>query len=127
MNKIIYDLKRLNSETNGQGASEYILLFGGVVVIAIAALLIYRNYFQTSTLSSTADVDQLRSNLTSRGQMKLINENNAQLSAELILLIGAMIMMIIIVGVIMFQIYEDINISLDRLIENARNNTLLNI
>ena len=67
MNKIIYDLKRLNNETNGQGASEYILLFGGVVVIAIAALLIYRNYFQTSTLSSTADVDQLRSNLTSRG------------------------------------------------------------
>lgn len=59
--------------------------------------------------------------------MKLINENNAQLSAELILLIGAMTMMIIIVGVIMFQIYEDINISLDRLIENARNNTLLNI
>ncbi len=127
MNKIIYDLKRLNSETNGQGASEYILLFGGVVVIAIAALLIYRHYFQTSTLSSTADVDQLRSNFTSRGQMKLINEDNAQLSAELILLIGAMTMMIIIVGVIMFQIYEDINISLDRLIENARNNTLLNI
>lgn len=59
--------------------------------------------------------------------MKLINEDNAQLSAELILLIGAMTMIIIIVGVIMFQIYEDINISLDRLIENARNNTLLNI
>ncbi len=59
--------------------------------------------------------------------MKLINEDNAQLSAELILLIGAMTMMIIIVGVIMFQIYEDINISLDRLMENARNNTLLNI
>ena len=59
--------------------------------------------------------------------MKLINEDNAQLSAELILLIGAMTMMIIIVGVIMFQIYEDVNISLDRLIENARNNTLLNI
>lgn len=59
--------------------------------------------------------------------MKLINEDNAQLSAELILLIGAMTMIIIIVGVIMFQIYEDINISLDRLMENARNNTLLNI
>ena len=59
--------------------------------------------------------------------MKLINEDNAQLSAELILLIGAITMMIIIVGVIMFQIYEDINISLDRLMENARNNTLLNI
>ena len=29
----------------GQGAAEYILLFGGVIVIAIAALVIYRAYF----------------------------------------------------------------------------------
>ena len=29
----------------GQGAAEYILLFGGVIVIAVAALLIYRAYF----------------------------------------------------------------------------------
>lgn len=67
MNKIKCKIKELINETNGQGASEYILLFGGVVIIAIAALLIYRNYFQTSTLSSTSDVDQLRTNLTSRG------------------------------------------------------------
>ena len=29
----------------GQGAAEYILLFGGVIVIAIAALVIYKAYF----------------------------------------------------------------------------------
>ncbi len=67
MNKIFYDMKKLLNETDGQGASEYLLLFGGVVVIAIAALLIYKNYFQTSSLSSTSDVEQLRSNLTSSG------------------------------------------------------------
>ena len=33
----------------GQGAAEYILLFGGVIVIAIAALVIYRNYIQAGT------------------------------------------------------------------------------
>ncbi|GAB4310210.1 MAG: class III signal peptide-containing protein [Methanobacteriaceae archaeon] len=33
-------------DESGQGAAEYILLFGGVIVIAIAALVIYRTYFQ---------------------------------------------------------------------------------
>ena len=32
-------------DEGGQGAAEYILLFGGVIVIAVAALLIYRAYF----------------------------------------------------------------------------------
>ncbi|MEN4007173.1 MAG: class III signal peptide-containing protein [Methanobacterium sp.] len=32
-------------DESGQGAAEYMLLFGGVIVIAIAALLIYRQYF----------------------------------------------------------------------------------
>ena len=32
-------------DEGGQGAAEYILLFGRVIVIAIAALLIYRAYF----------------------------------------------------------------------------------
>ena len=36
-------------DESGQGAAEYILLFGGVIVIAIAALLIYRAYFSTKT------------------------------------------------------------------------------
>ena len=33
-------------DESGQGAAEYILLFGGVIVIAIAALL-YMNIFQS--------------------------------------------------------------------------------
>ena len=36
-------------DENGQGAAEYILLFGGVIVIAIAALWIYRAYFNPGT------------------------------------------------------------------------------
>ena len=30
-------------DEGGQGAAEYILLFGGVIVIAVAALLIYNH------------------------------------------------------------------------------------
>ncbi len=59
--------------------------------------------------------------------MNLINDNTAQLSAELILLIGGMIVIALIVGGSIFQINENINNSLCRLIENARNNTLSNI
>ncbi|WP_461461205.1 class III signal peptide-containing protein [Methanobrevibacter sp.] len=59
--------------------------------------------------------------------MNIINDNTAQLSAELILLIGGMIVIALIVGASIFQINENINISLSRLIENARNNTLSNI
>ena len=32
------------NDENGQGAAEYILLFGGVIVVAIAALILYNNY-----------------------------------------------------------------------------------
>ncbi len=37
---------------NGQGAAEYILLFGGVIVIAIAALVIYNSYFTNQTFNT---------------------------------------------------------------------------
>ncbi len=48
----------------GQGAAEYILLFGGVIVIAIAALVIYRAYFgSTSGLDAAQDVNQVRENM----------------------------------------------------------------
>jgi Class III signal peptide len=40
----------------GQGAAEYILLFGGVIVVAIAALMIYRTYFNSGA-GSTASTD----------------------------------------------------------------------
>ena len=53
-------------DEGGQGAAEYILLFGGVIVIAIAALLIYRAYFSSnSSLNAAKDVSSVRSNLTS--------------------------------------------------------------
>lgn len=57
-------------DEGGQGAAEYILLFGGVIVIAIAALLIYDAYFENSTLNSGEDISKVRSsveNETNRG------------------------------------------------------------
>ena len=44
----------------GQGAAEYILLFGGVIVIAIIALLIYKQYFSNMNLNSAQDTQQVR-------------------------------------------------------------------
>ena len=48
----------------GQGAAEYILLFGGVIVIAIAALVVYKSYFtNASGLDAGTDVNEVRTNL----------------------------------------------------------------
>lgn len=48
-------------DEGGQGAAEYILLFGGVIVIAIAALLIYKAYFSSnSSLNAAQDVNSVR-------------------------------------------------------------------
>jgi hypothetical protein len=56
-------MKFLEDE-GGQGAAEYILLFGGVIVIAIAALLIYRAYFgNNSGLNAGTDVNSVRGNI----------------------------------------------------------------
>ncbi|WP_407377763.1 class III signal peptide-containing protein [Methanobrevibacter sp.] len=44
-------------ENSGQGAAEYILLFGGVIVIALLALTIYRTYMETSDTSLKAKDD----------------------------------------------------------------------
>ena len=45
----------------GQGAAEYILLFGGVIVIAVAALLIYNAYFKGNAgLAATQDINKVR-------------------------------------------------------------------
>ena len=52
-------------DEGGQGAAEYILLFGGVIVIAIAALLIYRAYFSTASgLNSSQDITKVRASVT---------------------------------------------------------------
>jgi len=52
-------------DEGGQGAAEYILLFGGVIVIAIAALLIYREYFNpgTSPFNTDEDINLVRASL----------------------------------------------------------------
>ena len=59
--------ENLDKENSAQGAAEYILLFGGVIVIALAGLLIYRSYFASSTsgLNATKDINSIRDNMTS--------------------------------------------------------------
>ena len=48
-------------DEGGQGAAEYILLFGGVIVIAIAALYIYYTYMQGSAnMNAAEDVETVR-------------------------------------------------------------------
>ena len=62
INSLKIEFKDIEKDNTGQGAAEYILLFGGVIVIAIAALLIYRSYFangQTS-LNASSDVNDVR-------------------------------------------------------------------
>lgn len=49
--------KKFISDNSGQGAAEYILLFGGVIVIALLALTIYRSYMETSDKSLKAKDD----------------------------------------------------------------------
>lgn len=57
----------ISMDNSGQGAAEYILLFGGVIVIALAGLLIYRSYFSNtaSGLNATEDISSIRNNMTS--------------------------------------------------------------
>ena len=61
------NIKAISRDESGQGAAEYILLFGGVIVIALAGLLIYRSYFSdnASGLNATQDISSIRNNVTS--------------------------------------------------------------
>lgn len=47
-------------DEGGQGAAEYILLFGGVIVIAIIALYIYFTYFTGQSFNSGEDIQTVR-------------------------------------------------------------------
>ena len=55
-------LEKISNDKSGQGAAEYILLFGGVIVIAIFALTIYKSYMQTSdsNLKVKDDISEVR-------------------------------------------------------------------
>ena len=57
MVKNMKSMKKIINENSGQGAAEYILLFGGVIVIALLALTIYRSYMNTSDVSLKAKDD----------------------------------------------------------------------
>ena len=61
------NLKAISNDNSAQGAAEYILLFGGVIVIALAGLLIYRSYFSNnaSGLNATEDISAIRNNVSS--------------------------------------------------------------
>ena len=49
------------NDMGGQGAAEYILLFGGVIAIAIVALLTYDNYFRSqSSINASSDMNSVR-------------------------------------------------------------------
>jgi uncharacterized protein (UPF0333 family) len=52
-------------DEGGQGAAEYILLFGGVIVIAIIALYIYFTYFTGQSYSSGDDIQTVRESANS--------------------------------------------------------------
>ncbi|WP_409199784.1 class III signal peptide-containing protein [Methanobrevibacter sp. DSM 116169] len=48
-------IKKFLNDKNGQGAAEMILLFGGIILIVIIAIFIYRNYLNefTNEINST--------------------------------------------------------------------------
>lgn len=55
-------------DEGGQGAAEYILLFGGVIVIAIVALFIYYTYFTDNAgLTSGEDIETVRTQAKTNG------------------------------------------------------------
>lgn len=59
--------------------------------------------------------------------MNILKETNSQISAELILLLASIIIIVIIFGEILFNLNKDINSSLRNLIETGRNTSLNNL
>jgi hypothetical protein len=53
-------------DESAQGAAEYILLFGGVIVIAIVAIVIYRKYFTKTALKASLDINKVRASVKGR-------------------------------------------------------------
>lgn len=54
------------SDSGGQGAAEYILLFGGIVIVAVAALVIYNSYFNPgiNPYRASSDLNKVRSSVS---------------------------------------------------------------
>ncbi|MGZ7094915.1 MAG: class III signal peptide-containing protein [Methanobacterium sp.] len=48
-------------DEGGQAIAEYILIFGGVIIIALAAIFVYRNYLDsTSPFNASTDLNKVR-------------------------------------------------------------------
>jgi hypothetical protein len=58
-------------DEGGQGGAEYMLLLGGVIIVAIAAILIYKPYFDNMSLTVAKDVGSVRGNLTNNSTGKV--------------------------------------------------------
>jgi uncharacterized protein (UPF0333 family) len=66
----------LRKNNRGQGSAEYLLLFGGIIVFAIAALLIYYAYFTPSGLTVSGDMQQMRNNTNGTSEVMVSFTNN---------------------------------------------------
>ena len=53
------------NDEQGQGAAEYILLFGGVIFIAIASIMIYKSYVNpiNNPFNPANDISSVRSSV----------------------------------------------------------------
>ena len=58
---------------------------------------------------------------------KIFQEENGQTSAEIILLMGAILIIVIVAGNYIFKIFESMNNSLENLIEKGRESILCKI
>ncbi|GAB6056471.1 hypothetical protein JCM15415_17870 [Methanobacterium movens] len=50
----------LKKDEKGQGSAEYLLLVGGVIVVAIIALVVYQSYFRPTSISYDQDIEIIR-------------------------------------------------------------------
>ncbi|WP_224426197.1 class III signal peptide-containing protein [Methanobrevibacter sp. TMH8] len=66
-------------------------------------------------------------NLIENRNMKIFNDKNGQISAEMILLIGTILIIVILAGNYIFKISDSINSSLLNLIEKVRDSILYKI
>lgn len=58
------NIMNIINDENGQGAAEYILLFGGVIVVAIAGLLMYNAYVKSAAgTQACQDIPKVRASV----------------------------------------------------------------
>ncbi len=61
---MVINLKTFLEDNGGQTAAEMVLLFGGVIVIAIIAIGFYSDYTDSVGSSVTSDSEDLAQNIT---------------------------------------------------------------